>query len=501
MKKPFFAIACAALLGASAAPAIAASSFLLVVPLPTAEKAPPTVEPEISVSLVGATLAKAKLGVAYSESLNTYMTVSGDPAIDPASAHWSLGTGELPAGLALGTDGVIAGTPTATTNEAGTSFEVVASYKTKAGKQVYTIQVGDDFLEVTQISTRTQHTCAVLASEDVACWGANQNSQLGTVGPSSLVPVTVPGLSGIVNVGVGSSHTCAVSGSGTVYCWGANGLGQAGQDTSIVTITTPMPVAGSGFKSVALGTNHSCALKINGQLYCWGHGSFGALGTGSTASVATPLMVAGLGSTVTAFSAGQNHNCAISGGALYCWGYNAGGQLGIAVGNTTNQLTPMLVSGLESGVTDVSAGGNHTCAVHNGEAKCWGAGGNGRLGDNSIVTRHIPGVPVTGLGTGVSKVAAGASFSCAIRGGEVWCWGINTTGQLAQGVITVDSRVPVRATGLDASLVTDLIVGDTTACVRQAGLAKCWGSNSSGQIGDGTTATRSVPVGVQSIQP
>lgn len=499
MKKSILAVTCIAILGACGTSAIAATSFYLVVPIPNLEKVPPTEKPEISISLASSKLATAKLGVAYSESLNTYLTVSGDPTFEPASAHWSLKTGELPAGLALGSNGMITGTPTTTTSEAGSSFEVVARYKTKAGQQVYSIQVGDNFLEVTQISAGRQHTCAVLTSGGVACWGGNARSQLGTSGVSSPVPLVVPGLSGIVNVSAGSAHTCAVSGGGSLYCWGANGLGQAGQADG-VTITTPMAVAGSEFKSVDSGMNHSCALKINGQLYCWGQGGFGALGTGSTTAVATPTMVAGLGSTVTAFSAGQYHSCAVSRGALYCWGLNGGGQLGIGEGNTDTQLTPMPVSGLDSGVTDVAAGANHTCAVHNGEAKCWGAGGNGRLGDGTVTTRHVPAAGVTGLGTGVTKVSAGSAFSCAVKNGEVWCWGENSAGQLAQGSTSAGSLVPVRTAQMGSSPVTDITLSDSFACVSQAGLAKCWGENGSGQLGDGTTATRSLPVGVQPIQ-
>ncbi|WP_172415410.1 RCC1 domain-containing protein [Comamonas thiooxydans] len=439
--------------------------------------------------------------MAYRESLSSSLIVTGDPAFDPALARWSLGTGKLPPGLSLGTGGVISGTPTAITSEAGTSFEVVASYKTKAAQQAYMIQVGDDYLEVTQISAGAQHTCAVLTSGGVACWGSNTYSQLGTgTSNDSIVPVTLPGLSGIVNVSAGSVHTCAVSNSGALYCWGYNGQGQAGQDKSIVTIPTPMAVDGSGFKSVDLGSRHSCALKLNGELYCWGQGSLGSLGTGFRTSFTTPTLVAGPVSTVTAFSTGEYHTCAISGGALYCWGFNASGQLGAAEGNTSNLLTPMRVSGLDSGVTDVATGSNHTCAVHNGEAKCWGAGGNGRLGDGTVTTRHVPAAGVTGLGNGVTKVSAGSAFSCAVKNGEVWCWGENSAGQLAQGSTSAGSLVPVRAAQVGSSEVTDITLGDIFACVRQAGLAKCWGGNEAGQLGNGTTETRSLPVGVQPIQ-
>ncbi|CAB3647813.1 Putative Ig domain [Achromobacter spanius] len=139
-KKTFLSLSCALALSAVAAPAFASPKFFLVVPIPTAAKAP--VESAITVSLAGAALSKATVNQAYSESLRPYLSVTGDADFDPAAARWSLAGGTLPAGLALdNVTGQVAGTPSSL-NEAGASFDVAVTYKDKSAKQTYPVRVG-----------------------------------------------------------------------------------------------------------------------------------------------------------------------------------------------------------------------------------------------------------------------------------------------------------------------------------------------------------------------
>ncbi len=286
----------AALLGASAAPAFAASSFYLVVPIPTAAKAP--VE-YITVSLAGAALPKATVNKAYSESLRPYLSVTGDAAFDPTAASWSLAEGTLPAGLALDeATGAVAGTPTAKTTSPA-SFTVLATYKGSDGQAVYTIEVGGQVLQVNKLAAGTYHTCAVTTAGGLKCWGYDAQGQLGNDAAltSQPTPVDVQGLtSGVASVAAGGNHTCAVTTTGGLKCWGSDGLGQLGNDTALTNQPTPVDVLGltSGVASVAAGTLHTCAVTTSGGLKCWGYDDYGQLGNDAAlTNQPTPVDVLG----------------------------------------------------------------------------------------------------------------------------------------------------------------------------------------------------------------
>jgi len=195
----------------------------------------------------------------------------------------------------------------------------------------------------------------------------------------------------------GLYHTCALLSTGAVKCWGNNGNGQIGDNSQIQRLT-PVAVSGlsSGVTAISAGYQHTCALLSTGAVKCWGYNGNGQLGDNSQTQRLTPVDVSGLSSGVTAISAGIYHTCALlSTGAVKCWGYNVYGQLGD--NSQTNRLTPVDVSGLSSGVTAISAGYLHTCAVlSTGAVKCWGYNAYGQIGDNSQTQRLTP-VAVSGI--------------------------------------------------------------------------------------------------------
>ena len=198
--------------------------------------------------------------------------------------------------------------------------------------------------------------------------------------------------------------------------------------------------------AVSAGDFHSCALTSAGMVKCWGNGDEGELGDGNGNRASVPVDVIGLGAGVTAVTSGGSHSCAVTSvGALKCWGYNVDGALGD--GTTNSAAVPVDVVGLGSGVVAVSGGRWYSCAVTSaGAAKCWGDNGSGELGRGTYSSSVAP-VGVAGLGSGVSAVAAGGNHSCAVAlAGVVKCWGNNGSGQLGDGT-GMYSNVPVNVDG------------------------------------------------------
>ena len=163
-----------ALVALSLSAPVLAEDYYVVVPMPgKVASAPETSDPveNITVTLNAYTLPVGMVNTPYSFDLNTVLDVQGDAAYNADNVAWSVVDGATPEGIALQADGTLAGTPTVK-NEAGASFEVKASYKGKDGQQVYTIVVGGQVLQVTQIAAGNHHTCAVTTSGAAKCWGA-----------------------------------------------------------------------------------------------------------------------------------------------------------------------------------------------------------------------------------------------------------------------------------------------------------------------------------------
>jgi len=253
------------------------------------------------------------------------------------------------------------------------------------------------------------------------------------------------------------------------------------------------------YRSISFGYAHACALLSTGAVKCWGYNISGQLGDGTSGTNRlTPVSVSTLGAGVTVISAGGSSTCALlSSGAVKCWGANGDGRLGD--GSTTDSNIPVSVSGLNSGVIAISVGGSSTCALlSSGAVKCWGANGDGQLGDGSTTDSNIPG-SVSGLSSGVTAISVGGSSACALLStGAVKCWGLNSFGQLGDGS-TTNRLTPVDVSGLSSG-VTAISASYLHSCaLLSTGAVKCWGANGDGRIGDGTTTGRLTPVSVSGL--
>jgi len=257
----------------------------------------------------------------------------------------------------------------------------------------------------------------------------------------------------------------------------------------------PAPVQESRAAIVSSGEAHTCAITPSGGVKCWGDNDYGQLGDGTNTDRHAPVDVVGLTSGVTSISTGIDHTCALTtNGGVKCWGGNYFGQLGD--GTTTYRNTPVDVVGLTSGIASVSSGGDHTCAVTNsGGVKCWGDNDFGQFGDGTYSDSYVP-VDVVDLTSGIISVSTGYRHTCAVTtSGGVKCWGDNDFGQLGDGTYS-DSYVPVDVVDLTSGIISVSTGYWHTCAVTTSGGVKCWGSNYYGELGDGTTTYSNIPVDV-----
>jgi alpha-tubulin suppressor-like RCC1 family protein len=379
------------------------------------------------------------------------------------------------------------------------TFKTPEAFATNAMK--VTLQTTDhkDWAEAS-ISSSVYHTCTLLGSSRVKCWGWNADGQMGDGSQVDRnAPVDVSGLgSGFIDIAAGYEHSCAVLDTGTVKCWGGNTEGQIGDGTNTRRLT-PVNVSNLSGVSAIQAQLHTCALLRAGGVKCWGRNNEGQIGDGGGPDRLTPVDVSGLSSGVTAIAAGHLHTCALlNTGEVKCWGKGSDGQIGD--GGTSQRSSPTDVSGLSARAIAVAAGKFHTCALlSTGKVQCWGLNTNGQLGNNTTATSASP-VDVTGI-TNAVAISAGGNNSCALLGtGAMQCWGHNTFGQVGDGS-TTQRNAPVGVSGVTGLTgVRAITTGFEHSCaVLSTGAAKCWGNNTSGRLGTGNNNPYYLPESVSGI--
>ena len=245
-----------------------------------------------------------------------------------------------------------------------------------------------------EVTSRGEHSCALLENGEAMCWGANYGWQLGDgTMTDSPVPVHVNGGHRFVQLSAGEVHTCGIDEQQALYCWGSNSWGNIGTGQH-----EPVPARISRLMApvseVSTGYYHTCARVERGGLWCWGYNEYGQIGAGTSTTVQYPTYVTFLGRENTAIATNLNNTCAgTSTGALRCWGEF----WALGNGSEIDASRPAMVRGLGWGgraATEVSLGWHHACALReNGQVMCWGrniGGSNGGVGE-TLVPRFVPG--------------------------------------------------------------------------------------------------------------
>jgi alpha-tubulin suppressor-like RCC1 family protein len=260
------------------------------------------------------------------------------------------------------------------------------------------------------------------------------------------------------------------------------------------------------FSALAAGRLHACGVLQSGRVACWGWNADGQIGNGESGSEAVgPTLVEGL-DKILDVAVGMGHSCARrSGGRVYCWGNNESGQLG----DDSFVTSPFPVQVVElTGVVDLSAGGDHTCAVNSDRGTsrvyCWGANNRYQVGVPSNVTTRRP-VEITsntlGSLTGFEEVASGLVHNCAWKPdadgkGPVLCWGDSQKGQHGINNDGLERSIPMRYVRLKSNnrqisdfVAEGLAAGQNSTCaIRDGGSVWCWGDGSQGHFGSESLA-------------
>ena len=379
--------------------------------------------------------------------------------------------------------------------------------------------------ELEQIVAGEAHTCVRTRAGKVRCWGQARHGQLGhgnaqDIGdspdrlPHSAGDVPLPDLA--LQLTAGDAHTCALLHSGLVYCWGDNTYGQLGYghtetlgDDEPITAFGPVTLGGLASKIAANG-DHTCAiLKDSGALRCWGRNHYGQLGRGHTSNIGDDENVydagdVSLGAAIKDIVLGANHTCALLATRdIRCWGRNDSGQLGYGHDESLGNDEPIDTLAnvpLPGPVYKIVAGPAHTCVLlESGAMRCWGYGVDGRLGNGFRSTTNpsygddsgeTP-IDLMDIGTGalVTDITAGAAHTCALlSGGNLQCWGYGANGRLGYGDITNQGTPPASGVDLEGISAYRITAGRAHTCaLRSNGTARCWGEGAGGRLGHGAT--------------
>jgi alpha-tubulin suppressor-like RCC1 family protein len=338
------------------------------------------------------------------------------------------------------------------------------------------------------------HTMAIKNDGSLWAWGLNTSGQLGDgTNINKNLPIQVGNDTNWSILSSKFNHCLAIKSNGTLWAWGNNLKGQLGNSFSGGTVNIPFQIGNSTWISVSAGTSYSLGIKSNGTLWAWGGNEDGQLGDGTITQRNSPVQI-GTSSNWIKVDCSWNHSIALKqDGTLWAWGNNNYGQLGD--GTNIGKIIPTQI-GNANNWTQINAGQYFSIALKSdGTLWSWGYNGNGRLGDGtSIISRNLP-VQI-GTSTNWTSISTSLGHCIARRSdGTLWAWGSNSYGQLGNGSngSTNDVYSPILID--NSSGYGDILSAGSnfSVAVKNNGEIRSWGGNSWGQLGDGTNIDKNIP--------
>jgi alpha-tubulin suppressor-like RCC1 family protein len=507
----------------------------------------------LAIALAATPFPNVRANVFYDVAMVDRLTLGAGWA--PGDVTWSLTSGALPSGVALNAatgrvSGIHTGLedasasitiqaslPNGRTDAKGYTFGVVGAGAVANPQTlppaVYAVPYSFDLK--TTLTTRNPFdfdTLTWLVSGDPLPAGLSINtstgiisgthSQAGSANLSILVVATdlndvtatavhvlpIQGR-GVFEVASSAANSCGLSNTGVPYCWGAISNGALGNPTYVANRQVPSRIEdaaiGEAFVDIAHGGSTGCGVTTGGAAWCWGLNTSGQVGNGGVASPQTsPVQVVATGmGLVDKVGVGTAHACALNrSGRVWCWGNNGSGRLGN--GNTTSSSSPVAVvtTLMTRTIVDIAVGGTHTCALDDiGQVWCWGVNSLGQMGRGNLTASSSPALATTasGMAFPVARLSAGGLHTCAIDATtSAWCWGSSTSGRLGLSISSGSSPVKVGNSTMGNVGLVDIGAYESHSCaVKNDGTTWCWGSANAGRLGNGSTSSLGNPNAVQ----
>ncbi|MBS1773996.1 MAG: T9SS type A sorting domain-containing protein [Bacteroidetes bacterium] len=338
------------------------------------------------------------------------------------------------------------------------------------------------------------HSLALKADGTLYSWGGNPNGAMGfgSAISSQTVPTLLSSLTtDWLQISTGDGHTLALKSDGTLWAWGRNSSGQLGIGSTTQQLSAVQVGTATNWISVSAGGNHSLALKSDGTLWAWGWNGWGQLGIGSTTNQSSPVQV-GSATTWKCISTGYYHSMAVrNDGTIWGWGYGLSSQLGIGSSSSANTPTQ---GGSNTTWVSVSGGADHSMALRS-DGTLWATGSNG-FGDigQSSATSSVSSWTQIGSATNWISGIAGGGHSIALQAnGDLYTWGWNLYGEVGIGSSTTVIYTP-QLVASSSTAIQICAKWHNASYIKSDGTMKVFGYNAYGQLGDGTTTNRNVPV-------
>ena len=361
-------------------------------------------------------------------------------------------------------------------------------------------QIGFDNDWVT-IGCGGNHSFAIKTNGTLWAWGDNSSGQLGLGGASNFplisTPVQIGTASNWLHVAAGSNFTLALNSSGGMFTWGSDAFGQLGNGAASAVFSPTQIEVNSKWIVIEAGADYAMAIKSDGTLFTWGKNQRGQLGNNTTINANAPVPVSsampwiGISCGQSGASGNVQHSIGLKAdGSVWTWGDNTLGALGNTQNSTQTTLVPTPIFPIVNNIVAVETG-NGVSYIRDAAGQVYAAGTDitGAIGNTAPQSGSESFIPISVVPVSWSSISAGQNLTLALKSdGTIWLWGSNSSGQLGNG--TLSPTIVTTATQIGTANNWKMITAgaDHVMAINALGELYAWGGNGSGQLGNGATS-------------